>query len=53
MGQIVWIHTSQGLKGDDVEVVVGGDLVVRNGSVVTAADARCRATSRYLAERDS
>ena len=41
--EIGCIHTSQGLEVDYVGVIIGPDLVVRNGKVVTRPE--CRATT--------
>lgn len=36
------IHTCQGLEVDYIGVIVGQDLIVRNGQVITQAAARAR-----------
>ncbi|MBK1725599.1 DNA/RNA helicase domain-containing protein [Halorhodospira neutriphila] len=46
--QVGCIHTVQGLELDLVGVIIGPDLVVRNGRVITQPDARAR-TDRSLA----
>ena len=38
--QIGCIHTSQGLELDHVGVIIGPDLIVRDGEVITVPDAR-------------
>jgi uncharacterized protein len=40
--QIGCIHTSQGLELDHVGVIIGPDLIVRDGKVVTVPEARSR-----------
>ncbi len=40
--QIGCIHTCQGLEVDYIGVIVGGDLVVRDGEVVTCPDKRSK-----------
>ncbi|MBT5318614.1 MAG: DUF2075 domain-containing protein, partial [Chloroflexi bacterium] len=42
ISEIGCIHTCQGLELDYVGVVIGEDLIVRDGRVVTQADARSR-----------
>lgn len=36
------IHTCQGLEVDYIGVIIGSDLVVRNGQIITQADKRAR-----------
>ncbi|MDE1943654.1 MAG: DUF2075 domain-containing protein, partial [Betaproteobacteria bacterium] len=48
VNQIGCIHTCQGLEVDTVGVIIGDDLVIRNGKVVTDPAARAR-TDKSLA----
>lgn len=48
VNQIGCIHTCQGLEVDTIGVIIGDDLVIRNGEVVTNPAARAR-TDKSLA----
>ena len=51
VNEIGCIHTCQGLELDYVGVIIGPDLVVRDGEVETDADKRSRRTHRSRATR--
>ena len=42
VNQIGCIHTSQGLETDYVGVIMGSDLVIRNGKVITSPEKRAK-----------
>lgn len=42
VGEVGCIHTCQGLEADYIGVIIGDDLVVRDGRVVTQPEARAR-----------
>ena len=42
VSEIGCIHTCQGLEVDYIGVIVGGDLIVRNGEVLTNPSARAK-----------
>jgi DUF2075 family protein len=42
VNQVGCIHTSQGLETDYVGVIIGSDLVVRNGKVITSPEKRAK-----------
>jgi len=42
VNQVGCIHTSQGLETDYVGIIMGSDLVIRNGKVMTSPEKRAK-----------